>query len=300
MQNNKLADLLHKYFELGVAEGREGRNHDTEGGDAQRVLSEIEAEIAALSSARPIGFTDASELKNKERHGLFAHIGADTSWLNGPIALYAAPPAPPAAVQALEWIVSHPAESNAVVWDVAQNALSGHVQDVAGWQPIETLKPKHGDAVMGWVKVSGSFCAQPIYYSDFDRQWRIKLNGALVEEVTDYQSLPAAPAKHDQKPLDLNITKEWFEKRAKLEGDHETGAGCRKITACIDPTPEELAELYRIAHRIPEGWNLVPTDATDKMIAAALDVDWSNENEIAAVHNIWHSMVAAALAKQEG
>lgn len=89
MQNKKLAELLHQYFELGVAEGREGRNHDTEAGDAQRVLSEIEAEIVLAS------------------------------------------PAPPAAVKALEWIVSHPAESNAVVWDIAQNALSGQVPDDA-------------------------------------------------------------------------------------------------------------------------------------------------------------------------
>lgn len=108
-----------------------------------------------------------------------------------------APLAPPAAVKALEWIVAHPEESNAVVWDIAQNALSTPVQNVAEWQPIETLKPKHGDSVLGWVKVSGSFCAQPIYYSDFDRRWRIKLNGCLVEEVTDYQPIPAAPAKQE-------------------------------------------------------------------------------------------------------
>lgn len=50
MKSEKLAELLHQYFELGVAEGREGRNHDTEAGDAQRVLSEIQAEIAAQST----------------------------------------------------------------------------------------------------------------------------------------------------------------------------------------------------------------------------------------------------------
>lgn len=53
MQNKKIAEMLHKYFELGVAEGREGRNHDTQAGDAQRVLSEIEAEIAALTATEP-------------------------------------------------------------------------------------------------------------------------------------------------------------------------------------------------------------------------------------------------------
>lgn len=47
---SKLAELLHRYFELGVAEGREGRKHDTDAGDAQRVLSEIEAEIAKMNA----------------------------------------------------------------------------------------------------------------------------------------------------------------------------------------------------------------------------------------------------------
>lgn len=49
MQSN-IAELLHRYFELGVAEGREGRTHDTEAGDAQRVLSEIEAEVSKLNA----------------------------------------------------------------------------------------------------------------------------------------------------------------------------------------------------------------------------------------------------------
>ncbi len=55
MGDQKISELLHQYFELGVAEGREGRNHDTEAGDAQRVLSEIEAEIAALAPQNLVG-----------------------------------------------------------------------------------------------------------------------------------------------------------------------------------------------------------------------------------------------------
>ena len=42
------------------------------------------------------------------------------------------------------------------------------------------------------------------------------------------------------------------------------------------------------------GWWLAPNDATEEMIAAGLQVDWSNENENAAAHNIWHAMRAAA------
>lgn len=121
---------------------------------------------------------------------------------------------------------------------------------------------------------------------------------AAAQIVAEYGRVEraAAPAKQeqDQKPLDLNITKEWFEKRAALEGDHEIGAGRRKLTASIDPTPEELAELHRLAHRIPKGWRLVPEDATDEMISAALKVDWSNEDEAGAAHNVWHAMIAAA------
>lgn len=39
---------------------------------------------------------------------------------------------------------------------------------------------------------------------------------------------------------------------------------------------------------------IVPADATDDMIAAALGVDWSSEDEASAAHNIWHAMVAAS------
>ncbi len=44
-----------------------------------------------------------------------------------------------------------------------------------------------------------------------------------------------------------------------------------KLTMCIDPTPEEMAELERLAHRIPEGWMLVPKEPTDEMLRALAD-----------------------------
>ncbi|AAL49619.1 unknown [Sinorhizobium phage PBC5] len=40
------------------------------------------------------------------------------------------------------------------------------------------------------------------------------------------------------------------------------------------------------------GEGKVPEDATDEMIDAALSVDWSNEDERGAAHNIWHAMRA--------
>ena len=104
----------------------------------------------------------------------------------------------------------------------------------------------------------------------------------------------------ESKPLDLNITKKWFEKRAALEVDHEIGAGRGKATASIDPTPEELAELYRIAHRIPEGWQLVPVEPTQEIIETLTLIirrcAWGRENVIKQ----WMELLAAAPAGQDG
>lgn len=48
---------------------------------------------------------------------------------------------------------------------------------------------------------------------------------------------------------------------------------------------------------IPEGWKLVPEDATEIMINAALSVDWASDgDERGIAHNVYHSMVAAAPA----
>lgn len=49
---------------------------------------------------------------------------------------------------------------------------------------------------------------------------------------------------------------------------------------------------------LPEGWQLVPKEATDFMIAAAIGCDWRRGND--TVRNIWRAMLAAAPAKQEG
>jgi len=39
---------------------------------------------------------------------------------------------------------------------------------------------------------------------------------------------------------------------------------------------------------------LVPTEATPEMVAAALKVDWSNEDEEGTAHNVWHVTTAAS------
>lgn len=97
MRNQKLAELLHQYFELGVAEGREGRKHDTEAGDAQRVLSEIEAEIAAFFAAEPV-----AEVLDKPGGFVFSiYLEAFHKICIGD-KLYTAPPAPSVAVKPFE------------------------------------------------------------------------------------------------------------------------------------------------------------------------------------------------------
>lgn len=235
------------------------------GGSGQWVelctVRDLRAFEAALSAAEPIGYTDASELKNKELHGLFAHIGADTSWLNGPVALYTTPPAPPAAVKALEWKedgkylrarmgdreyslnITSDGETWAgctrpyvfghnLTWSSVPNcskvsleqakaacqadcqaryaARSAQVQDMAGWQPIETA-PKDGTPVILWtVWVGDEISPDPFsevqigYWDhgndlpashDFSRrpEWVVQRIGV----PTHWMPLPAAPAKQE-------------------------------------------------------------------------------------------------------
>lgn len=45
-----LRELIDQYWSLAYAEGREGRTHDTEAGDAQRVSLEIDSAIRDISS----------------------------------------------------------------------------------------------------------------------------------------------------------------------------------------------------------------------------------------------------------
>jgi hypothetical protein len=47
----KLDELLSAYWEAAYAEGKEGRDHDTEDGVAQRALSAIHEEVAAMVKA---------------------------------------------------------------------------------------------------------------------------------------------------------------------------------------------------------------------------------------------------------
>lgn len=86
----------------------------------------------------------------------------------------------------------------------------------------------------------------------------------------------------------------------------------------FDPTPEMLRANAGSSDCHKETWNramwgaflaaapvafadgpTLPADATPAMVAAALQVDWSNEDEEATVHNVWHAMLAAAAASPQ-
>lgn len=65
MTTPSLAEALDAWWEAAVAEGREGRTHDTEGGAAQRALQDIwaahtAAAVAAATAARRVAFEQAA------------------------------------------------------------------------------------------------------------------------------------------------------------------------------------------------------------------------------------------------
>lgn len=49
----ELRELIDQYWSLAYAEGVEGRTHDTEAGEAQRVSLEIDSAIRAIAALTP-------------------------------------------------------------------------------------------------------------------------------------------------------------------------------------------------------------------------------------------------------
>jgi hypothetical protein len=62
-----LDDLLERYWNAAHAEGKEGRDHDTEDGTAQRTLAEIHAEFAKPPSVLFDGFAVLQALDEKAK-----------------------------------------------------------------------------------------------------------------------------------------------------------------------------------------------------------------------------------------
>ena len=180
-------------------------------------LREIERLQAAMSIAEPIGvrctgcgspWDDARLAEEKEERPAILSCCPERNM----IPVYAAPPTPPAAVQALEWIVSHRAESNAVVWDVAKNALSAQEQDVAGEETttrfyIEWIAaarpPVHPEPMTGRLIFETFDLALRHMKSQADDAQFVSLEErqttvVYIDRSADMRAaLPAAPAKQE-------------------------------------------------------------------------------------------------------
>lgn len=262
----------------------------------------------------------------------------------------AAPPAPSVVVKALSDAAHDAAIAlNAVLekpedkdrqrharyyLDALRSALSEQVQDARSADDEETyqigIRDGYSQAVQEIDRLTGGD-GEYRYCTDHDPERHTPGPAEMIQRIVDrfetlnligdaekrgdFWDAPGSAQVQDvaeRKPLGLNITKEWFEKRAALESDHEIGVGRRKLTASIDPTPEELAELHRLAHRIPEGWQLVPIEPTQEMCEAAPSLPAIDAiNDLPLKKSGWSmsaivnrkrylAMLAAASAKREG
>lgn len=84
----------------------------------------------------------------------------------------------------------------------------------------------------------------------------------------------------ESKPLDLDVTQEWLEKRAALEGDHEIGAGSRIPTVPVVSITDGQADVFTTDRPVPDGWqppsfgalsaDLEPTETVPDILAKEL------------------------------
>lgn len=75
---SRLRFLFHRYWELAYAEGKEGRDTDTPGGDAQKTLTEFDSLLRTLiraageEDARDALLAEAMKIVKSDRHRRFA------------------------------------------------------------------------------------------------------------------------------------------------------------------------------------------------------------------------------------
>jgi len=177
---------------------------------------EFADKLAALSAAEPVAAmtTDylGCEYVSMDVAGIEKIAAAHSKGPTEVVYLYAAPPAPSAAVKALQmadetfrnlgWHDKHEATTAALA------ALSAQVQDVAGWQSIETA-PKDGTLIIvsnrygAWLaKYIETF---PTGYRPANPWFVMLLNMQHMSNSPNYipthwmplPSAPAAPAKQE-------------------------------------------------------------------------------------------------------
>jgi hypothetical protein len=133
-----------------------------------------------------------------------------------------------------------------------------------------------------------------------------------------YAALALPLPVQEQKDMKLEITKEWFEKRAAQEGDLEIGAG-KRLTSTLNLTDAEIANFERLAFEalpawarreltelralhpetasVREGWKLVPPVATSEMVSAweeAYDKATEGSGHVWAWEDAYRAMLAAS------
>lgn len=185
--------------------------HAPEGGDAFWGIkfSDIEA---SLSASEPVAFTSQGQIAAARNGSTALLYGKRDEFMNVP--LYAAPPAPSLAVKAGREAVAEirrlhkllgehyrgkNGEPNLAIADALEAALSAQVQDVAGWQPIETA-PKDGSEILAlWKRSQIQSNGYGVVWFE-DGSWREFDYECLVSDPTHWMplpSVPAAPAKQE-------------------------------------------------------------------------------------------------------
>ncbi len=212
--SSHLLGLLDQYWSIAYQQGMEGRSHDNEAGDAQRVLSEITAALALLPGEA------VTDLPADIIESLLA-IGY------------------------VEWGQTHK-QNDGKHLDDLEDTLRLTRQHF-GIEDKET-------AIHGLYLADTSIVLAHTGMSPNSPQHARILAGAWNQlvDIAKGRSALSSPVEggreKEEKPLDLDITKEWFEKRAALEGDLEIGAGSRRLTQTIHLTPEEIAVLEKLVN----------------------------------------------------
>jgi hypothetical protein len=120
--------------------------------------------------------------------------------------------------------------------------------------------------------------------ADDDFVWGVQ---AKIDTALSALSSPRQPVE----PVGWETEAEWeLEQRAFHWNERWTTEETRALINdlwqqyCLAADPDRRDAPEPVA---------LPADATPGMVKAALSVDWSNENEEATVHNVWHAMISA-------
>ena len=193
---SELRDLIERYWDLAYAKGKEGRDHDTENGDAQECLYQIEKRLHAFAAARRLGqgggevrIPSAAEWcdENAAEATMEWRAGWDACRVEYP---RTAPPSAPVGVEAVPGFnMDDMALCEAGVWSLQES--DSHVQECQAVaiskliQFVYAALAQHPAAVDGAGKALaeqvGSVAAFLVGYGDTAEFAAAKLRDALRE-----------------------------------------------------------------------------------------------------------------------